>query len=64
MSLKRCFYLIKCYNDTILTNLPYDEVVNLRIEDINKDRKAIYTKGGKGKKDRISVLSDKALKNL
>ncbi len=44
--------------------LRLSEVVNLRIEDINKDRRAIYIKGGKGKKDRVSILSDKALENL
>lgn len=44
--------------------LRLSEVVNLRIEDINKDRKTIHIKGGKGKKDRISILSDKALEKL
>ena len=32
--------------------------------DIRKDQKVVYIKGGKGKKDRVSVLSDKALDSL
>ena len=44
--------------------LRLSEVVHLRIEDIRKDQKVVYIKGGKGKKDRVSVLSDKALDSL
>jgi len=40
------------------------EVVRLRISDIDSDRKLIYLKSAKGKKDRYSLLSDTALENL
>ncbi len=41
--------------------LRLSEVVNLKISDIDSDRKIIHVEQGKGKKDRISLLSDKAL---
>lgn len=34
------------------------EVVKLRIEDIDNERKMIHIRGGKGKKDRYTILSD------
>lgn len=37
------------------------ESVNLRIEDVNLERKSVFIKAGKGKKDRYSVLSDKVI---
>ena len=37
------------------------ELVNLRISDINGKRGTIHIKDGKGKKDRISLLSEKVL---
>jgi len=40
------------------------EAVRLRISDIDSDRKLIYLKSAKGKKDRYSLLSDTALQNL
>jgi integrase/recombinase XerD len=40
------------------------EVVRLKIEDIDSDRKLIYLKSAKGKKDRYTLLSDVALENL
>ena len=35
------------------------ESINLRIDDIHFDRKSIFIKGGKGKKDRYTILSSK-----
>lgn len=35
------------------------EVLNLRIADISFDRKQVYIRSGKGKKDRVSLLSDR-----
>lgn len=35
------------------------EVVNLRVEDIKRDQSRLFIKGGKGKKDRYSLLSKK-----
>jgi len=35
------------------------ELVNLKISDIQKERKQIFIRGSKGKKDRYSILSDK-----
>ncbi len=37
------------------------ESVKLRKEDINLERKQVFVKAGKGKKDRYSVLSDKVI---
>lgn len=35
------------------------ELVNLRITDINIDRRQIFVRGGKGRKDRTTILSDR-----
>jgi len=40
------------------------ELVNLKIEDIKIERKSLLIRGGKGKKDRFSLLSEKALNYL
>lgn len=40
------------------------EVVKLKIEDIDSQRKLIHIKGGKGRKDRYTILSDVALETL
>jgi site-specific recombinase XerD len=37
------------------------ELVKLKVEDIDSDRKLIHVKGGKGRKDRYTILSDIAL---
>ena len=37
--------------------LRLSEVVNLKIADIDSERKLIYVRGGKGKKDRTTILS-------
>jgi len=39
-------------------------VVRLKIEDIDSQRKLIHIKSAKGRKDRYTLLSDVALKNL
>ncbi len=44
--------------------LRVSEVIKLRIEDIDSDRNEIIIKGGKGRKDRISILSKKTLDTL
>ena len=41
--------------------LRISEAINLRIEDIDSERRLIHIKGAKGKKDRTSLLSDKTL---
>ncbi len=40
------------------------EVVNLRLPDLNVAQMKVFIKGGKGKKDRMSILSEKALEML
>ena len=40
------------------------EAVRLKIEDIDSERKLIYLKSAKGKKDRYTLLSNVALENL
>jgi site-specific recombinase XerD len=37
------------------------EVVRIRIEDLDAERKLIRVRGGKGRKDRYTLLSDRAL---
>jgi len=44
--------------------LRLSEVINLRIEDIDSKRKQIRLRGAKGKKDRVTLLSDKVLMTL
>lgn len=44
--------------------LRVSEVINLKIKDIDSKRMQIFIKGGKGKKDRYTLLSQKALKQL
>ncbi|MCD4819399.1 MAG: site-specific integrase [Candidatus Cloacimonetes bacterium] len=44
--------------------LRLSEVVNLKICDIDSDRKIIFVRGGKGKKDRVTILSKELLKLL
>ena len=40
------------------------EVVKLRLEDVDFQRKFIHVKGGKGRKDRFTILSDVAVETL
>ncbi|RNI25038.1 integrase [Rufibacter latericius] len=40
------------------------EVINLRITDVQKDRNLLLIRGGKGKKDRTTLLSKKLLESL
>jgi integrase/recombinase XerD len=40
------------------------EAVNLRIDDLQPQAKRIFIRGGKGKKDRFTLLSEKAWKQL
>lgn len=44
--------------------LRVSEVVRLKIEDIDSQRKLIHIKGAKGRKDRYTLLSEVALENL
>ncbi len=37
------------------------ELVNIQIQDIDKERKTLFVKGGKGKKDRYTLLSERVL---
>ncbi|MEM6265329.1 MAG: site-specific integrase [Bacteroidota bacterium] len=43
------------------TGLRLSESVNVRLDDLLVDRRQIFIKGGKGKKDRYVILSDKLL---
>jgi site-specific recombinase XerD len=59
-----CAYNLK--HKTILstiysTGLRLSEAVNLKIADIDSERKLIYVRGGKGKKDRTTLLADELL---
>ncbi|RAU83009.1 tyrosine-type recombinase/integrase [Pontibacter arcticus] len=44
--------------------LRISEVINLRISDVRSDRNVLFIQGGKGKKDRTTLLSQKLLENL
>jgi integrase/recombinase XerD len=44
--------------------LRVSEAINLKVGDIDSGRKIILIRGGKGKKDRISILSDKLIQIL
>ncbi len=52
----------KCMLSLIYSaGLRVGELINLRLEDIDSDRMMIYVRGGKGKKDRTTLLSVKIL---
>jgi site-specific recombinase XerD len=52
----------KCILTTIYSaGLRRSELLNLKIEDIDSNRKLIRIRGAKGKKDRYTLLSDKLL---
>lgn len=40
------------------------EVINLKVTDVRSDRNMLFIRGGKGKKDRTTVLSQRLLENL
>ncbi len=40
------------------------ELINLKITDIQSDRNLLLIRGGKGKKDRTTLLSEKLLQSL
>lgn len=44
--------------------LRLSEVVNLKVWDIHYDRRQVFIKGGKGKKDRYTILSEAAIAPL
>ena len=55
----------KCIISIIYSaGLRRSEVINIKPEDIDSDRMLIKISGGKGKKDRYSLLSSKLLENL
>lgn len=55
----------KCILLTIYAGgLRLSELLNLRRQDILKDQRCIFIKGGKGKKDRYTLLSPKLLEHL
>ena len=65
--------IINCTNNlkhkTILSTiysagLRLSETINLKIADIDSERKLIYVRGGKGKKDRTTILSKELLPML
>lgn len=46
------------------SGLRVSEVINLRINDIDFNRKSIHIKGAKGKKDRLTIISKTVLQNI
>ena len=46
------------------SGLKVSEVVKLRVEDIDTQRKLIYVRNAKGRKDRYTILSEVAMKTL
>lgn len=46
------------------TGVRLSELLNLRLQDIDSKRMSVFIKGGKGKKDRYTVLSPMLLKHL
>lgn len=55
----------KCILLTIYsTGIRLSELINLRVQDIDSKRMSVFVKGGKGKKDRYTVLSPVLLKYL
>lgn len=46
------------------SGLRLSEVLDLRVADIDFDRKVIHIKAGKGNKDRITILAEKMIPNL
>ena len=40
------------------------ELINMRLQDIDMERKAIHIHKGKGNKDRISILADTTAKHI
>ncbi len=46
------------------SGLRVSEVINLKINDIDLNRKSIHIKGAKGKKDRITIISETVLNNI
>jgi len=46
------------------SGLRVSEVINLKVKDIDLDSLTIYIRNGKGKKDRVSVLSIKLLNDI
>lgn len=40
------------------------ELINLKINDIDSEQMRVFVRGGKGKKDRVTILSQKALEAL
>jgi site-specific recombinase XerD len=40
------------------------ELINLRIGDVDLDRKQVFVRGGKGKKDRVTILSESLINQL
>lgn len=46
------------------TGMRRGEIVNVRLEDIDFERKQIRIKGGKGKKDRVTLLSEHMVSGL
>ena len=44
--------------------LRLSEMINIKVDDVLEDRKMIFIKGGKGRKDRYTILSNTALEML
>lgn len=46
------------------SGLRVSEVISLKINDIDFNRKSIHIKGAKGKKDRVTIISETVLRNI
>ena len=46
------------------SGLRVSEIIDLKINDIDFDRKSIHIKGAKGKKDRVTIISETVLQNI
>lgn len=73
LSVEEVLHIFNCVDNlkhkTILltiysAGLRLSELINLKIKDIDTDRKSIFVKDAKGKKDRRTILSDNLVKYL
>ncbi|MEO7991368.1 MAG: site-specific tyrosine recombinase/integron integrase [Chryseolinea sp.] len=56
-NLKHKTILMLCYSG----GLRVSELLNLRVKDVDSDRMQLFIRAGKGKKDRVTLLSEKLL---
>jgi len=70
LELRRIFEALGNIKHRVMMMLVYSaglrvgELVHLKVEDIDSERKMIHIRGGKGKKDRYTILADVVLNGL